>query len=67
MEGTVKSTRDKGKGFIFVCDAEGTDYFCHKSSCARGVNFQALQEGDKVRFEPEEGAKGPRATELELA
>lgn len=66
MEGTVKSVRDRGKGFIFVCDEDGIDYFCHKSAVGRGVNFQALREGDKVRFEPAEGSKGPRATDLEL-
>lgn len=67
MQGTVKSIKDRGKGYIFVADEDGIDYFCHKSACGRSVNFHALREGDKVTFETEEGSKGPRARDLELA
>jgi len=56
LAGTIKRiVADKGFGFI---GADGTDYFFHKSSCD---DFDQMQVGDRVRFAPVKGQKGPRA------
>jgi CspA family cold shock protein len=46
------------KGFGFVADGSGREYFFHQSSC---TGFQQLREGQTVTFEPGQGPKGPRA------
>lgn len=58
--GTVKFfNSEKGFGFIEV---EGEkDVFVH-SSALQGIS---LQEGDKVQFDVERGAKGPQAAKVE--
>lgn len=55
QNGTVKWFNDqKGYGFI---SSRGDDYFVHfKEIQADG--FKSLKEGDKVRFNPEQGNKG---------
>jgi len=59
--GTVKRlTRDKGFGFIR--DGSGKDYFFHRSS-VQG-SFDDLREGQRVSFEEEASPKGPRATNV---
>lgn len=67
MTGTIKRLiRDKGFGFIK--DDEGpTEFFFHRSSLARGVDFTTLVEGERVAFVEAEGAKGPRADQVERA
>ena len=65
MQGTVKRVvRDRGFGFIR--SAEGREIFFHRSSL-QGLNFDALQEGDAVEFEVEDGPKGPRASVVRSA
>lgn len=54
---------DKGFGFI-KDDSDSTEYFFHRSALSGGV-FEHLVEGARVRFEPEESAKGPRATKVQ--
>jgi CspA family cold shock protein len=61
--GTVKRLVFE-KGFGFVADAHGHEYFFHQSACA---NFQALREGQQVTFEPGQGPKGPRAERVQPA
>jgi CspA family cold shock protein len=58
--GTVKFfNSEKGFGFIEV---EGEkDVFVH-SSALQGIS---LQEGDRVQFDVEKGAKGPQAANVE--
>ena len=59
MQGTVKRVvRDRGFGFIR--SSEGREIFFHRSSL-QGLSFEALNEGDAVEFEVEEGPKGLRA------
>lgn len=59
MNGTIKRlVRDKGFGF--VSDGSGTEYFFHRSAC-EGVSFDQLDEGQAVSFEIGRGEKGPRA------
>jgi CspA family cold shock protein len=61
MTGTIKTIlREKGFGFISR-EGEGKDLFFHSKEL-KGVNFNELNEGDKVSFEVVEGPKGPAAT-----
>jgi CspA family cold shock protein len=56
--GTIKRVvRDKGFGFIR--DDRGQEYFFHRSSVEG--DFDRLSEGQHVAFEEEQSAKGPRA------
>jgi CspA family cold shock protein len=48
------------KGFGFIRDENGVEYFFHRS-VVRCVTFELLREGQHVEFQPEESAKGPRA------
>ena len=61
--GTVKwfSPR-KGYGFI-TPDYGGEDLFVHRSEIKMD-GYVILDEGQKVKFEVEEGEKGPRATNV---
>jgi CspA family cold shock protein len=62
-EGVVKwFSADKGFGFITPDDG-GKDLFVHFSSIT-GSGYKSLDEGARVRFESQEGAKGPQATEV---
>ncbi len=57
-EGTIKKLTDKGFGFI--TRENGTDLFFHKSSL-QGVDFDDLQEGQRVSYTEGRGQKGPCA------
>jgi CspA family cold shock protein len=59
--GTIKRiARDKGFGFIR--DNSGQEFFFHRSS-VQG-SFDGLNEGQKVSFEEEQSPKGPRASNV---
>ena len=58
-EGTIKRLTDKGFGFI--SNEAGNDFFFHMSAVAGGVRFEELREGQKVLFDEGRGPKGPRA------
>ena len=47
--GTIKSLRDRGFGFI-APDGGGEDLFFHHSSVTDG-GFEMMQEGQKVTFD----------------
>ncbi len=64
-EGTVKWFNDK-KGWGFIQKADGDDVFVHYSAI-RGDGFKSLAEGERVRFEVEDSAKGPAAVNVERA
>ena len=61
-EGTVKWFNDK-KGYGFITAEDGKDIFVHHSAI-EGSGFKSLQEGDRVSFEIEQGAKGPSAAKV---
>jgi CspA family cold shock protein len=61
MQGVIKRlVQNNLFGWIEPDDA-GRDFFFHKSCVRRGVDFDALWEGQRVQFEEEASAKGPRA------
>jgi CspA family cold shock protein len=55
-KGTVKFFNGL-KGFGFITDSKGKDYFVHSSS----LNGAILSEGTKVEFESRQGQKGLEA------
>ncbi len=61
-EGRVKWFND-GKGYGFIAADSGKELFVHHSEI-EGSGFKSLQEGERVSFEEEPGAKGPKATKV---
>lgn len=60
--GTIKRmVRDRGFGFIR--DDGGQEWFFHRSAVAQGA-FDQLSEGQHVSFDEEASAKGPRAANV---
>ena len=53
------------KGFGFIRDESGIEHFFHRSS-VRGAVFELLREGQRVEFQVEDSAKGPRAGDVRL-
>lgn len=61
-EGTVKWFNDS-KGFGFIQQDGGKDVFVHHTAI-QAQGFRSLQEGQRVRFDVVEGAKGPAAANV---
>ena len=57
-EGTIKRLTDKGFGFIDIGSEK--DLFFHSSNL-EGVEYEQLQEGQRVSYTEGRGPKGPRA------
>ncbi len=64
-EGTIVRKTDRGFGFI-AREGEEKDLFFHANEL-KNVEFNELQEGDKVTFEVTEGPKGLSATNVNKA
>ena len=62
-EGKVKWFNEK-KGWGFIENDEGGDVFVHYSSIA-GAGFRTLQEGQRIKFDIEQGKKGPAAVNVQ--
>ncbi len=61
-DGVIKWFNDR-KGYGFIEQEDGPDVFVHFSGI-NGAGFKTLQEGDRVTFEIEQGAKGPAAVNV---
>ncbi len=61
-EGTVKWF-DARKGYGFIEQEEGEDVFVHQSDI-QGEGYKTLNEADKVKFDIEQGDKGPKAVNV---
>jgi cold shock protein len=59
MTGTIQTIRAE-KGFGFIKDATGKEYFFHRSAVS-GEGLENLKEGDSVEFDVGTGPKGLRA------
>ena len=55
---------EKGYGFISI---EGEDDVFVHFSAIQSEGFKTLEEGQEVRFEVVQGAKGPQASNVERA
>ncbi len=62
-EGTVKWFNDS-KGFGFIAQDNGPDVFVHYTAI-KSEGFKSLAEGERVRFEINDGPKGPQAANVE--
>ena len=64
--GTIKKViADRGFGFIAADDAK--EYFFHRNSLDRALDFDRLVGGEKVEFDVEASPKGPRAANVRAA
>lgn len=61
-EGRVKWFND-AKGYGFIQSDTGHDVFVHHTAI-EGEGFKTLDEGQRVSFTEEKGAKGPQATNV---
>src|SRR5687768_1208828 len=59
VTGKIRTLR-VDKGFGFIKDDTGKEYFFHQSA-VYGEGLDNLREGDTVEFDVGEGPKGPRA------
>ena len=62
--GTVKWFNES-KGYGFIAQDEGPDVFAHFRAIV-GTGFKTLVEGQRVKFEVTQGAKGPQAENIEV-
>ena len=62
-EGTIKRLTDRGFGFIDT--GTGKDMFFHMSNL-EGVQYEELEEGQRVSFDEGRGPKGPRAENVRV-
>ena len=54
----------RDRGFGFIRDDSGQEWFFHRSA-VQGT-FDQLNEGQRVEFTPEDSGKGPRAGDVRL-
>ena len=64
--GTIKRVISE-RGFGFIADGEGKEYFFHRDGLASSLDFDRLVGGEKVTFEIEQSPKGPRAAQVHAA
>ncbi len=64
-QGTVKWFNAE-KGFGFIERENGDDVFVHFSAI-QSEGFKSLDEGQRVTFDVEQGARGPQAANVQKA
>jgi CspA family cold shock protein len=64
--GTIKRVISD-RGFGFIVDTDGKEYFFHRDGLAPSLDFDRLVGGEPVTFEVESGPKGLRATSVQAA
>ena len=64
--GTVKKVV-LDRGFGFITDDDGKDYFFHRDGLDATLDFDRLVGGERVEFEIEASPKGPRAGKVRAA
>jgi CspA family cold shock protein len=62
MTGTIATLR-VDKGFGFIKDGAGKEYFFHQSAI-QGEGINDLRQGDSVEFTVGQGPKRPRAEDV---
>ena len=55
------------RGFGFITGEDGKDYFFHRDSLDRSLDFDRLAGGEKVEFDVEANPRGPRAVRVRTA
>jgi len=56
---------NEAKGFGFLEQDNGQDVFVHFSAIS-GSGFKTLAEGQRVKFNVEQGPKGPQASDVQV-
>jgi len=64
MQGNVKWFNEL-KGYGFITAEDGNDYFVHFSGI-KSEGFKTLKEGQKVKFELENGERGKQAVNVDV-
>ncbi|MBX3030090.1 MAG: cold shock domain-containing protein [Chloroflexi bacterium] len=64
--GTIKKVV-ADRGFGFITDERGTDYFFHRNELDSTLDFDRLNGGEQVAFQIQQSPKGPRATRVSAA
>ena len=62
MKNGVVKFFNEAKGFGFITDESGKDYFVHSTGLK-----DVVRQNDKVTFEVQEGKKGPNAVNVQKA
>jgi len=62
-QGTIKKLVTERKFGFISREGEDKDLFFHETDLD-GIEYNDLQEGDKVQFEIAKGPKGPSATKV---
>ena len=63
MANVIVKWFDEKKGYGFIEQENGPDVFVHFSGI-NGSGFRNLNDGDQVRFDIEQGQKGPAAVNV---
>jgi len=61
----VRMRTTRTKGFGFIRDAKGNEYFLHRTACIPNDLFDELEEGEAVSFKVSDTPKGQKAFDLE--
>ncbi|HEX7224959.1 MAG TPA: cold shock domain-containing protein [Candidatus Limnocylindria bacterium] len=61
--GTIRRVISE-RGFGFIADADGKEFFFHKDGLQSSLDFDRLVGGESVEFDVENGPKGARAVQV---